>query len=159
MNPNVLTAGLIHDTMTAVGLAPKRQPEPEDCFDGFGNDWQHVLGKANEEERRAELAALFVRIGTKAPASAKYQQVAVSTVSSVSTVYGRMGASDPSVRSMAVSDMLQRFRLSPTGLHHVLLDCGLVQMLATLLLKPFPYRFRGSELLEPHYRRAALSQT
>lgn len=120
-------AALLSETAMATGLAPAHQPEPSDGTSCSDNDLLHILRRRRGQERVDTLTAFFGRIASRAPASARYQQVASMTMSSLSNTYGHM---EHFCRTSC--------DLTPPSLHDLLVASGLFSVLADLLLKPLP---------------------
>ena len=115
INMNAMLAGMMSETLSATGMQPSHVPEPDDGFSNWDNDLSHLLnvdrpglealdtpsdGQPWNSDRpprptgKAKIDAiksLFGRLKSRAPASARYQQVAVSCISSISTMYQPAG--------------------------------------------------------------------
>lgn len=159
INVNTLLAGVMAETMAATGLQPAHTPEPDDGFSNWDNDLAHLLevdkpgldmpgdGQPWNRDRPARpmgkakvaaITALFGRLKARAPASARYQQVAVSCISSIATLYVNLASLDGDLRRPRRPVSERAYGLSPLATHKLLLECGLIDCLSDLLLKPVP---------------------
>ena len=152
LNMNAVLFGLQHEVLETTGLGeqPRHLPEPDDGYSEWDNDVSHLLGvdetgDAPERPARptgtakvAAISSLFSRISEQAPASARYQQVAVSAISSLVTLYCNMGSTRGDLNRPPRRLSERMYGLSPLAVHLLLIECGLINMLAVLLLKPLP---------------------
>ena len=105
INMNATMFGVHHQMLDSLGLGEAaHQPEPDDGFTEWDNDVSHLLSidtdiahlerpaRPTGAARSAAIASLFSRVAARAPDSARYQQVAVSTVSSLATLYCNMAS-------------------------------------------------------------------
>ena len=152
LNMNALLYGLQHEVLETTGLGeqPRHLPEPDDGYSEWDNDVSHLLGgdepgDAPQRPARpigtakvAAISSLFSRISEQAPASARYQQVVVSTISSLATLYCNMGSTRGDLNRPPRRLSERMCGLSPLAVHLLLIECGLIDMLAVLLLKPLP---------------------
>ena len=159
LNVNTMLFGMHSEALSATGLQPMHAAEPDDGFNNWDNDLSHLLGvdrpgldapgdgqpwnsgrpaRPVGKAKVAAITSLFARIKSRAPASARYQQVAVSCISSLATMYVNLSSLEGDLRRPPRPVSERMCGMSPLDTHKLLLSCGLVEMVSDLLMKPVP---------------------